>query len=197
MMWMSERLKAPSVPLLVWLVGLITFTVVSVESMFTESHAVFVFARMTAYITSLTMAALVVGLLALFGIGCGMMLWWLEDALSLRRIASALSISFWPAAVYMWLGTVLLLVDLPAALTLADVARPSPDSDAIWGGVLAFEWLQRLRYAVVGCFLLLAAATLARRVKLFNAILAVGFGAALVAAVIAVLSVLATALELE
>ena len=196
MLWISEKLKATPVPLMAWLVGLAAFTVMSVESMLVDSHAVFVFARLTAYITSLTVAALAVGLVGLFGVGCGLMLWWLEDVLSVRRIARSVGISIWPVAAYTWMGVVLLLVEPPAAMTMEDIVRPL-DAEAEVADVLAFEWLVRLRYVVTGCFLALVAWLLSRRVKPFNAILAVACGAALVAALVSMLDFLATAIEPE
>ena len=187
---MGERLQAPALPLAVWLVGLAVTTVASIESMFVESHAVFVFARLTAYITALTVAALAVGMVALFGVGCGLMLWWLEDALSVRSIARSVGASLWPLAVYTWVGAVMLLIEPPAAVTVADLVG-SLDEEAGLGDVPAFEWLRQLRYVVMGAFLALAVWLLSRSVKLFNGILAVAFGAALVAALVALLGFLA------
>ena len=193
MLWnsrISERLQAPALPLAAWLLGLTVVMVTSVESMFVESHAAFVVARLTAYVTAVTVAALGVGMVALFGLGCGLMLWWLEDALSARRIARSVGTALWLLAAYSWMGVVMLLIEPPAAMTLADLARPL-DEEAGLGDVWAFEWLTQLRYVVLGAFLALVAWLLSRWVKLVNGILAVAFGTALVAALVALLSFLA------
>ena len=196
MLWIYEKLKRPLAPLMAWLIGLVAFTVISVESMLVESHAVFVFVRLTAYITALTTAVLIVGLAGLFGVGCGLMLWWLEDVLSVRKIARSISISLWPFVAYIWLGVVLLLVEPPAAMTLEDIVKPL-DAEAKAADGLALEWLARLRYMVTGSFLALVVWLLSRRVKLFNAILAVACGAALVAALASMLGFLSNILESE
>ena len=199
MSWTSrigERLQAPALPLAVWLVGLATVTITSIESMFSESHAAFVFARLTAYITALTVATLGVGMVALFGVGCGLMLWWLEDAPGARRIARSVGTSLWPLAAYTWVGAVLLLIEPPAALSVEDLVSPL-DEETRLGDVLAFEWMTRLRYVVMAVFLGLAAWLLSRWVKLFNGVLAVAFGAALVAAFVSLLGFLASSVAPE
>ena len=199
MSWTSrvgERLQAPALPLAVWLGGLATVTITSIESMFSESHAAFVFARLTAYITALTVATLGVGMVALFGVGCGLMLWWLEDALGARRIARSVGTSLWPLAAYTWVGAVLLLIEPPAAMSVEDLVSPL-DAEAGLGDVLAFEWLTQLRYVVMGASLALAIWLLSRWVKLFNGVLAVAFGAALVAAFVSLLGFLASSVAPE
>lgn len=194
MSWQSEKWLAPPALLAVWVVGLAAATALSVEGMFGQSHMVFFFARLTTYITTAMVAALTVGLAALFGIGCGLMLRWLEEAtVSARQIARVVTLSFWPVAAYTWLGVVLLLVDPPAVVTLQDLLAP-PGAAAPWQDVLAFEWLARLRYVVTGCSLALAAWLLSRHAKLLNAIIAVACGAALVAALMSLLGLLATAI---
>ena len=196
MSWLSGKLVAPPALLTVWLVGLAAATVLTVEGMFGEPHVVFVFARLATYIATAMVAALSVGLMALFGVGCGTMLWWLEDAVYTRQIARAVTLSFWPLAAYTWLGVVLLLVDPPATMTMQELFAPAAAGEA-WQNVLAFEWLARLRYIVAGCSLVMAAWLLSRHAKPFNAIVAVAFGAALVAALMSVLGFLATALDPE
>ena len=194
MSWLSEKLKALPALLTVWLVGLAAATVLSVEGMFGEPHVAFVFARLATYIATAMVAAISVGLAALFGVGCGLMLWWLEDAVRTREVARAVTLSFWPVAAYTWLGVALLLVDPPAAMTMQELLAPAAAGEA-WQDVLAFEWLARLRYVVAGCSLAIAAWLLSRRAKLFNAIIAVAFGAALVAALMSMLGFLAAAMD--
>ena len=193
MSWRSEKLNAPAL-LTVWLVGLTAATVLTVEGMFGEPHVVFVFARLATYIATAMVAAVSVGLAALFGVGCGLMLWWLEDAVRTREVARAVTLSLWPVAGYTWLGVALLLVDPPAAVTMEVLLVPTAAGEA-WQNVLAFEWLTRLRYVVAGCSLAIAAWLLSRRAKLLNAIIAVAFGAALVAALMSMLGFLANAVD--
>ena len=77
----ADRLRlALLLPLATWLIGQTIFTVFGVERLFADEHAAFVYARLTAYLTSMTTAALTLGFAALFGLSCGIMLWWLDDA---------------------------------------------------------------------------------------------------------------------
>ena len=78
-------------------------------------------------------------------------------------------------------------------MTVQDVA-----GDQLLGaqlqGEAAFVWITRMRFVALGGFLAFCAWRLSRHVKWPNAVLAVGFGAALVSAVIAGLGALAGAL---
>ncbi len=172
-----------------WLVGLVAFTVLGVETLFAEPHAAFVYARLTAYIASMTVAALTLGLAALFGLGCGMMLWWLDNALSAGRIAACVGQAFWSMVGYTWIGLALLVAELPPAVAIADLSQPDLVSAQI-GDVLAYAWLNELRWIVLGVFLVAMIWLLGRTAKLINAVLAVAFGAGLVAASLTVLGVL-------
>ena len=190
---MSGRLGAFKKPAVlaasVWLVGLVAFTVLGVETLFAEPHVVFVYARLTAYIASMTVAALTLGLAALFGLGCGMMLWWLDNAVSAGRIAACVGQSFWSVVGYTWIGLALLVAEPPTAVAIADLSQPDLVS-AQMGDVLAYAWLNELRWIVLGVFLVVMVWLLARTAKLVNAVLAVAFGAGLVAASLTVLGVL-------
>ena len=190
MHWGVERLKRPAtIAVVTWLVGLAAFTVLSVESLLAEPHAVFAFARLTAYIASMTVAALTVALVALFALGCGAMLWWLDDAVDRRWIAAAVGRAFWVLVAYTWIGLVLLLADPPVAMTLAEMSEPD-FVEAEMEGTLAYQWLKRLRVAVIALFVGTMVWMLARRAKLLNAVLAVAFGAGMVAALVTALGTL-------
>ena len=190
---MNRRLDAFRKPAVMaasaWLVGLVAFTVLGVESLFAEPHAAFVYARLTAYIASMTVAALTLGLAALFGLGCGMMLWWLDDAADAGRIAACVGQSFWSVVGYTWIGLALLVAEPPPAVAIADLAQPDLVSAQI-GDVLAYAWLDQMRWIAIGVFLGAMIWLLARTAKLVNAALAVAFGAGLVAASLTVLGVL-------
>ena len=190
---MSGRLGAFKKPAVlaasVWLVGLVASTVLGVETLFAEPHVVFVYARLTAYIASMTVAALTLGLAALFGLGCGMMLWWLDNAVSAGQIAACVGQSFWSVVGYTWIGLALLVAEPPTAIAIADLSQPDLVS-AQMGDVRAYAWLDELRWIVVGVFLSVMVWLLARTAKLVNAVLAVAFGAGLVAASLTVLGVL-------
>lgn len=199
----GRRLASPTVPeqhklglvpaFGAWLVGLAAFTVLGVETLFVEDHLVFHIARLTAYLTAALVGASMLAFAALFGLGCGFMLRWLEDATNARLVARSVCASLWVVVAYMWIGVALLVAWPPAALTVQDVA-----GDQLLGaqlqGEAAFVWITRMRFVALGGFLALCAWRLSRHVKWPNAVLAVGFGAALVSAVIAGLGALAGAL---
>ena len=96
------------VPILLWLAGFGAYTVVGVESLFAGQELVFAVARLTAYITAATVAAMALGFAAVFGIACGAMLVWLGERPSPRSVATAVGRAFWAVAVYVWLGVGLL-----------------------------------------------------------------------------------------
>ena len=176
-----------------WLAGLAAFTVLSVETLFVEEHFVFLVARWTSYLTAALAGASMLAFVALFGLACGFMLRWLEDAADARLVARSVSASLWVFAAYMWMGVALLIAWPPAALTVEAIAGDQPLHAALQGEV-AFVWIARLRYVALAGFLVFCAWRLSRHVKWPNAVLAVGFGAALVSAVLAVLGALAGAL---
>ena len=190
----AEQPKLGLVPAFgAWLVGLAAFTVLGVETLFVEDHLVFHIARLTAYLTAALVGASMLAFAALFGLGCGFMLRWLEDATNARLVARSVCASLWVVVAYMWIGVALLVAWPPAALTVQDVA-----GDQLLGaqlqGEAAFVWITRMRLVALGGFLAFCAWRLSRHVKWPNAVLAVGFGAALVSAVIAGLGALAGAL---
>lgn len=190
----AEQHKLGLVPAFgAWLVGLAAFTVLGVETLFVEDHLVFHIARLTAYLTAALVGASMLAFAALFGLGCGFMLRWLEDATNARLVARSVCASLWVVVAYMWIGVALLVAWPPAALTVQDVA-----GDQLLGaelqGEAAFVWITRMRFVALGGFLVFCAWRLSRHVKWPNAVLAVGFGAALVSAVIAGLGALAGAL---
>ena len=188
--------NAPYLPLLAWLLALAAFMTLVVESVFVESHALFVYARVAAYIAALMASAMVIGLVALFGLCCGLMLWWLDDALPVKRVANAVLAALWVAVAYTGLGIVLLLIEPPAGIGVADAMQRQKEFEAEMQELLAYRWMRKLSYVVGGGYLLVVAWLLARLVRPWNAAIAVAFGAAAVAALMAALSAI-SAPEME
>ena len=186
----NRMLTAPMLPVATWLAGMALFTVLCVESLFAEHHAMFVMARLAAYVAALMATALLLGFVALFGLACGVMLWWLEeDALSARSVVAAVARSVWTFCAFVWLAVALLLLDAPEPLSLDDLTT-AEEVQAGVDGLLAFRWIESLRYVVLGAFLAVAAWLLARRTKPLNAVLSVGFGVGLVSALVSGLGML-------
>ena len=176
-----------------WLAGLAAFTVLAVETLFVADDFLFLVARVTAYVTAALVGALMLALLVLFGLGCGAMLRWLDAAASGRLVARSVASSVWVVTAYMWVGVLLLVAWPPAPLTVGEVAGDMPLHDTFQREA-AFAWITQLRYVALGGFLVFCVWRLARHVRWPNAVLAVGFGAALVSAVVAGLGALAGAL---
>lgn len=172
-----------------WLVGLAAFSIVSVECLFPASHAAFIYARLTAYIATVTVAALTLALTAVFGLGCGVMLWWLGDPVATRHVAACAGRAFWAVAAYTWIALVLLVLDSPSAIAVADLWQPDSVQSQMHD-LLAYQWLHHMRIAVVAAFLIGVAVLLRRHARLANVAIAVAFGAGLVAALPTALSVL-------
>ena len=186
----AAAFKRPVAPALsAWLAGLGAFSVVSVECLFSAPHAAFVYARLTAYVATVTVAALTVALTGLFGLGCGLMLWWLDDPVAPRRVAACAGRSFWSVAAYTWIALALLVLDPPSAIAVADLSEPESVQSQMHD-VLAYQWLRHMRIAVVGAFLIGVAFLLRRHARPVNVAIAVAFGAGLVAALLTGLSVL-------
>lgn len=185
------RAAAPLLPVLAWLLGATAVAAVLAETLLREAHWMFAYARLAAYASSLMACAFLVGLLALFGLACGAMLWWLEDLPSPLAVFRAVFSSSWAFAAYTWLLVLLLLLDLPAPLSAADLQH-GDRLQAHLDGLLAYRWLSELYYVGTGVFLLLAAFLIARgAAKRLNALLAVGFAAAVIMALFAGLGALA------
>ena len=182
-------LDKPVISIGVWLVGLAAFTILSTERLFATPHVAFVYARVSAYVASLMVATLTIAATAAFGISCGVMLWWLDDALSRRRIAACAARSFWCFAAYTWFALALLVAELPSAIAMADLARTEAVQAQI-EDILAYRWLVSFRPAAVGAFLVVMVWLLRRSVRTINAVIAVAFGAGLVAALMTLLGLL-------
>ena len=177
-----------------WLAGLATFTVLGVEALFVGDHYVLFVARVTAYLTAALVGATMLATVALFGLGCGTMLRWLEDdVVSARLVARSIGAALWVITAYMWFGVALLAAWPPTAVTAQDVM--GDDLQGRFERELAFVWITRLRHAVLAGFLVFCVWRLARHVKWPNAVLSVGFGATLVAAAVAGLGALAGTLQ--
>lgn len=184
----------PLLPLAAWLLGAGALAAVLAETLLQDSHMAFAYARLAAYASSLMAGAMLVGALAVFGLCCGLMLWWLDDAQSPGRIFRAVCLSAWAFAVYTWVAVALALWDRPEALAAEDLG----DLDRLQArleAMAAYQWLGGFHYGANGAFLLLAAALLARTAKPANAVLGVAFGAAALLAIFAGLGALAGAMQ--
>lgn len=186
----AAALKRPVAPALsAWLVGLGVFSVVSVERLYSAPHAAFVYARLSAYIATVTVAALTVALTALFGLGCAAMLRWLDDAVTPRRLAACAGRSFWSVAAYTWIALALLVADPPSAIAAGDLLRPESVQSQMQD-VLAYRWLTNMRLAVLAAFLAAFVVLLQRHARLVNVAIAVAFGAGVVAGLLTAVGLL-------
>ena len=186
----AAAFKRPVAPALgTWLIGLAAFSVVSVERLFSTPHAAFVFARLSAYIATVTVAALTVALVGIFGLACGLMLRWLDDPVGPRRIAACAGRSFWSVTAYTWIALGLLVMDPPSAIAVADLWQPESVQSQMQD-VLAYRWLAGMRLAVLAAYLIAVAVLLQRHARLINAAIAVAFGAGLVVALLTALRAL-------
>lgn len=186
----AAAFKRPVAPALgTWLIGLAAFSVVSVERLFSTPHAAFVFARLSAYIATVTVAALTVALVGVFGLACGLMLRWLDDPVGPRRIAACAGRSFWSVTAYTWIALGLLVMDPPSAIAVADLWQPESVQSQMQD-VLAYRWLASMRLAVLAAYVIAVAVLLQRHARLINAAIAVAFGAGLVVALLTALRAL-------
>ena len=187
--WMERLAKLALLPVLVWVAGLATFALLGIDGLFAGPNPVFVVARVTAYVSVVMVAAVTTAFVAAFGLACGAMLSWLGESLDPRQIVTTMSRSFWFLAAYVWLGVASLILDPPVALTVFEMS----DLDALEarvGETTAFAWMGRFRYLPLIGFLAVAFWLLARRARPLNALLAVLFGAAALAAVLTGLGLL-------
>ena len=187
---LARLAKGPLLPVGFWLAGLVAFTVLAIDGLFVGANPVFVIARLTAYVTVGTLAAVTVAFVAMLGLACGMMLTWLGEPTNPRLIAVAMCRSYWWVGSYVWLGVALLAIEPPTALTALEMAEPRA-LEARIGGTAAFTWMARLRHVALAGFLVTVAWLLARKSKPLNAILSVAFGAAALAALTTALGLLA------
>lgn len=186
-----KRLANPAwLPVLVWLVGLAVFAVRGIDELFAGPDPVFVVARVTAYVTVVMVAAATTAFVAVFALACGSMLTWLGESLDPRLIITTMSRSFWCLAAYVWVGVGSLILDPPVALTVVEMSAPDA-LEARIGETTAFSWMGRLRYVALIGFLATVVCLLARRTRPLNALLAVSFGAASLAALLTGLGLLA------
>ena len=190
MKWLERVAKLALLPVLVWFAGLAVFALLGIDGLFAGPNPVFVIARVTAYVTVLMVAAVTTAFVAAFGLACGAMLNWLGESLDPRQIVTTMSRSFWCLAAYVWLGAASLVLDPPVALTVLEMSEP----DALEARIMetkAFAWMGQLRYLALIGFLLTAGCLLARRTRPLNALLAVSFAAAALAALLTGLGLLA------
>lgn len=186
----ATAFKRPVAPALgTWLVGLAAFSMVSVERLFSAPHAAFVYARLSAYIATVTVAALTVAVIGVFGLACALMLRWLEDPVGPRRVAACLGQAFWTVAAYTWIALGLLVAEPPSAIAVAELWQPERLHSQMHD-VLAYRWLGAMRSAVVAAYLIGVVVLLQRHARLVNVAIAVGFGAGLVAVVLTALGIL-------
>lgn len=189
MKWPERLAKLALLPVLVWFAGLAAFALIGIAGLFAGPNPVFVIARVTAYVTVVMVAAVTTAFVAAFGLACGAMLSWLGESVEPRQIVTAMSRSFWCLAAYVWLGVVSLILDPPVALTVFEISEPDALEDR-FRETTAFAWMGRLRYLALIAFLATAFWLLARRTRPLNALLAVSFGAAALAALVTGLGLL-------
>ena len=189
MKWLERVARLALLPVLVWFAGLAAFALVGIDGLFAGPNPVFVIARVTAYVTVVMVAAVTTAFVAAFALACGAMLSWLGESLDPRQIVTAMSRSFWCLAAYVWLGATWLMLDPPVALTVLDMSEPDA-LEARISETTAFAWMGRLRYVALIGFLATAFWLLARRTRPLNALLAVSFGAAALAALVTGLGLL-------
>ena len=188
--WLKRLADPAWLPVLVWLVGLAAFAVLGIDELFAGPNPVFVVARVTAYVTVVMVAAATTAFVAVFALACGSMLTWLGESLEPRLIVTTMSRSFWCLAAYVWVGVASFILDPPVALTVVEMSAPGA-LEARIGETTAFAWMDRLRYVALIGFLATAVCLLARRTRPLNALLAVSFGAASLAALLTGLGLLA------
>lgn len=183
-------LQGALLPLAAWAAGTAAFTALGIENALGGEHPIFVVGRVTAYVASAVTSALIVGMAALFGLGCGALLRWLGEPLSARTVARAVGAGFWVVGGYVWIGVALLIVAPPAAFSLAALVGEAQEFETALQNTLAYKWMTRIRYPVGAAFLAVVAWRLARAAKPMNAVLAVAFGAAAMLALLAGLTAL-------
>ena len=190
MKWLKRLATLAWLPVLVWSAGLAAFAALGIGELFDGPNPVFVVARVTAYVTVTMVAAATTAFVAVFGLACGSMLAWLGESLDTRLIVTTMGRSFWCLAAYVWLGVAWLILDPPVALTVFEMSAPDSLETRIQE-ITAFAWMGRLRYVALIGFLATAVCLLARHARPLNALLAVSFGAAALAALMTGLGLLA------
>lgn len=190
MKWLKRLGRLAGLPVLVWIAGMAAFAVLGIDELFAGPHPVFVVARVTAYVTVTMVAAATTAFVAVFALACASMLTWLGESLEPRLIVTTMSRSFWCLAAYVWLGVAWLILDPPVALTVFEMSAPEA-LEARIRETPAFAWMGRLRYVALIGFLATAVWLLARHTAPLNALLAVSFGAAALAALSTGLGLLA------
>lgn len=190
MKWLKRLAGLAWLPVLCWIVGLGAFAVLGIDELFAGPNPVFVVARVTAYVAVVMAAAATTAFVALFALACGSMLTWLGESLDPRLIVATMGRSFWCLAAYVWVGVASLILDPPVALTVFEMSAPDA-LEARIGATTAFAWMDRLRYVALIGFLATAVWLLAQRTRPLNALLAVAFGTAALAALLTGLGLLA------
>lgn len=188
--WLGRPARLASLPVLVWFAGLAAFALIGIDGLFAGPNPVFVIARVTAYVTVVMVAAVTTAFAAAFGVACAAMLNWLGESLDPRQIVNAMGRSFWCLAVYVWLGVASLILDPPVALTVFEMSEPDA-LEARMRETKAFAWMGQFRYLALIGFLATAGWLLARRTTPLNALLAVLFASAALAALLTGLGLLA------
>ena len=190
MKWLTRLAKLALLPVLVWLAGLAAFALLGINGLFAGPNPVFVIARMTAYVTVVVVATVTTAFVGAFGLACGAMLSWLGESLDRRRIVDTMSRSFWSLAAYVWLGVASLVLDPPVALTAFEMS----EADVLEARVretTAFGWMGRFRYLALMGFVATAGCLLGRYTRPLNALLAVSFASAALAALLTALGLVA------
>lgn len=190
-----RAIYAPSVPLAVWLLSFSVFTVASVNHLLgaLSPPALQVSAKIGAYVTAATTAALGIGLTVTFAVGCGLALHWLEGGVDTRAVGRSVCRGVWVFAAYTSTVATAWFARPREPLTRDDLvamASVEPDVEAMLG----MAWMIELQYAAGAAFLLVVFLLLGRFANRMNAAIAVAFGTSCVVLLVTALRALAAML---
>lgn len=192
---LPRAIRAPLVPLAVWLLSFSVFTVASVDHLLgaVSPPALQLSAKIGAYVTAATTAALGVGVTIAFAVGCGVALRWLEGAVDPRAVSRSVCRGVWVFAAYTSTVATAWFARPRQPLTRDDLvamASGEPDVEA----TLGMAWMTELQYAAGAAFLLVVFLLLGRFADRTNAGIAVAFGTSCVVMLVTALRALAALL---
>ena len=170
-----------------WLAGYFFFMALAVERTVGDliPAAVQIQIKVVAYVTAAATAGGTLAGVALFGVSSGLMLRWLGDPLSGRRLARLIAAAFWAMAAQAWLLVAVMAIRPPQSATLEQMAALAREGSTSGSGVdplLGIGWLAESQIVATAVFLLALFVLLSRLVARVNALIALAFGVAVVAA---------------
>ena len=169
-----------------WLAGYFSFVVLAVERTVGEliPAAMQVQIKIIAYVTAASTAGATLVGVALFGVPCGLMLRWLGDPVPSRSLARSIGTAFWAITAQAWVLFAAVAVRPPPSLSLEDLASLASQGAQSGSGpdpVLGIGWAEEAQIVATAAFLLALFVLLSRSVARVNALIALAFGAAVVA----------------